>query len=311
MELSNMYKTNFDFIVERAKASLKPLRVAVAGADSENILQGIFDAVDAGFVEATLVGNEEKINVLLKRLKLADKPYTLVTENDENAVVQTSIDLIRSGKADGLLRGSTQTRDFLLPILDKKNGLVPTGNLLTHIALLKLPDYERLLAISDVTMLVRPNISERKQVVQNMVHTLNALGYDHPNIALLSLVETPAFHMPDTIESQTIVHDHQDTPIADCELIGPISYDLIISKEAARLKNYDCPLCGEFDGIVVPNLLTGNLLVKALQMHDHSTSCGVIVGATVPIAITSRSDSREKVFLSLAACAAIPVQSAE
>jgi phosphotransacetylase len=87
--------------------------------------------------------------------------------------------------------------------------------------------------------------------------------------------------------------------------VGPISYDLIVSKEAARLKGYDCPLCGEFDGIVVPDLLTGNLLIKALQMNGHASSCGVVVGARVPIALTSRSDTKEQSFLSLAACAAM------
>ncbi len=304
-----MYKTNFDFIVERAKASLKPVRVAIAGADAENIMLGAFDAVDAGFAEAILVGDKEKITAMLQKLNLTDKPYTLVATDPDESVVQAAINLIKAGKADVLMRGNTQTRDFLMPILNRKNDLMRPGKLLTHIAMLKLQDYDRILAISDVTMLIRPTMGERKKVVQNMVNTFKGLGYEHPNIALLSLVEQPAFHMKDTIESQTIVHDHNDTPIADCELVGPIAYDLIISKEAARLKNFDCNLCGEFDGIVVPNLLAGNLLVKALQIHGKASSCGVIIGAKIPIAITSRSDSKEQSFLSLAVCAALPEQS--
>ena len=144
-----------------------------------------------------------------------------------------------------------------------------------------------------------------------MAGTFKALGYEHPNIALLSLVEKPTFHMQDTVVAQQIVMDHHEKPIADCELVGPIAYDLIISKEAARLKSYDCPLCGEFDGIVTPSLLAGNLLVKVLQMHGRASSCGVIVGATIPIAITSRSDTEEQSFLSLAVCAALPEQEIE
>ena len=122
---------------------------------------------------------------------------------------------------------------------------------------------------------------------------------------LLSLVEKPSFQMRDTVEDQTMVREHQYRPIADCNLAGPIAYDLIMSKEAARLKGYDCPWCGEFDGIVVPNLISGNLLVKVLQHNAGATGCGILVGARIPIAICSRSDEPEQAYLSLAACAAM------
>lgn len=310
-ECLHMYKTNFDFVVNKARAVEKPIRVAIAGADAENILLGAFRAEGAGFAKLILVGDEEKITEMLKRLSLLTREYTIVDEKDENKVVQTAIDLIKAGKADVLMRGNTQTRDFLLPILDKKNELLRKDKLLTQITMLKMPDYDRILAISDVTIIPQPDINQRKHIIKNMVGTFKALGYEHPNIALLSLVEKPTFHMVDTVEAQTIVHDHNEKPIADCELVGPIAYDLIISKEAARLKGYDCPLCGEFDGIVTSSLLAGNMLVKVLQMHGHASSCGVIVGANIPIAITSRSDSEEQAFLSLAVCAALPEQEIE
>ena len=306
-----MYKTNFDFVVDKAKAAGKPIRVAIAGADSENILLGAFEAEAAGFAELILVGDEQKIVKMLKDLSRLSRDYTIVNVEEEKNVVQAAIDLVRQGKADVLMRGNTQTRDFLLPILDKENDLIRKDRLLTQITMLKMPDYNRILAISDVTIIPNPDINQRKQVIKNMAGTFKALGYEHPNIALLSLVEKPTFHMVDTVEAQEIVHDHTEKPIADCELVGPIAYDLIISKEAARLKGYDCPLCGEFDGIVTPSLLAGNMLVKALQMHGHASSCGVIVGANIPIAITSRSDSKEQAYLSLAVCAALPEQDIE
>jgi len=306
-----MYKTNFDFVVEKAKSLKKPVRVAIAGADAENILLGAFQAGTSGVAEPILVGSEEKIVKMLKDLSLLTRKYTIVNVEEGKDVVQAAIDLIKEGKADVLMRGNTQTRDFLLPILDKKNNLLRKDKLLTHITMMKMPDYGRILAISDVTIIPNPDINQRKHVIKNMAGTFKALGYEHPNIALLSLVEKPTFHMVDTVEAQTIVHDHNEKPIADCELVGPIAYDLIISKEAARLKGYDCPLCGEFDGIVTPSLLAGNLLVKALQMHGHASSCGVIVGANIPIAITSRSDSSEQAYLSLAVCAALPEQQIE
>ena len=306
-----MFKTNFDFVVEKARACEKRQRVVIAGADAENILLGAFRAEAEGFVELILVGDEAKISDMLKNLSLVNRKYTIVDEKDYNKVVQVAIDLIKAGKADILMRGNTQTRDFLLPILDKQNGLLRKDKLLTQITMMKMPDYPRILAISDVTIIPQPDINQRKHVIKNMAGTFKALGYEHPNIALLSLVEKPTFHMHDTVEAQTIVHDHKEKPLADCELVGPIAYDLIVSKDAARLKGYDCPLCGEFDGIVTPSLLAGNMLVKVLQMHGHASSCGVIVGANIPIAITSRSDSEEQSFLSLAVCCALPEQEIE
>ena len=303
-----MYKTNFDFVVEKAKAGERKIRVAIAGADNENILQGAFRAEAAGFAQLILVGDEARITKMLKDLSLYDRNYTIIAEPDYEKVVQKSIDLIKMGMADVLMRGNTQTRDFLLPILEKKNELLMPGRLLTHINILKLPDYPRILAVSDVTIVQEPNLSQRKQIIRNMAELFADLGYEKCNIALLALVEKPTFHMPSTVEAQTLAKECASKPIGISNVVGPIAYDLIISKEAARLKGYDCPLCGEFDGIVAPNLLTGNLLVKALQMHDRASGCGVIVGANIPIAITSRSDSQEQAFLSLAVCAALPEQ---
>ena len=299
-----MYKTNFDFIVDKAKQTPKPVKVVIAGADCENILKGAFEAQQAGFVELILTGNQEKIETMLKDLGLISQKYTLIPCPEGKNVVQFAIDLIHAGKAEILMRGNTQTRDFLMPILDKENKLI-SDKLLTQVTMVKFPGYDRILSISDVTVLVHPDEQQRKKVVKNMSELLIKLGYERPKIALLSLIETPAFHMRDTVEAQNIVHDHKQKPISNCDLVGPISYDLIVSKEAARLKGYDCPFSGEFDGIVVPDLLPGNLLIKVLQMNGQASSCGVIVGATIPIAITSRSDTKEQSYLSLAACVAM------
>ena len=299
-----MYKTNFDFIVEKAKQTPKPCKVVIAGADCENILKGAFEAQQAGFVELILTGNQERIETMLKNLGLISQKYTLIPCPENKNVVQFAIDLIHQGKAEILMRGNTQTRDFLMPILDKENKLI-SDKLLTQVTMVKFPGYDRILSISDVTVLVHPDEQQRKKVVKNMSELLIKLGYERPKIALLSLIETPAFHMRDTVEAQNIVHDHKQKPISNCDLVGPISYDLIVSKEAARLKGYDCPFSGEFDGIVVPDLLPGNLLIKVLQMNGQASSCGVIVGATIPIAITSRSDTKEQSYLSLDACVAM------
>ena len=300
--MSETFAHDFDTIVEKAKARQTPARVVIAGADVENILLGAFDAEEDGFVTPILVGNRKKITDMLDRLGLADRKYDLQPVSDDVNVVQYSIEIILAGKADVLMRGNTQTRDFLMPVLNKGNHLLSHG-LMTHVVMLKIPDCEKITAISDVTILVEPSIEQRKEVIKNMVRALRLIGVENPNIALLSLVEKPSFHMRDTVEAQTLVMQQEEEPFAPCNLVGPIPYDLIISKEAARLKNYDCPYCGKFDGIVAPNLLSGNLMIKILENNARANSFGIIMGAKIPIAITSRSDSKEQAYLSLAAAA--------
>ena len=299
------YAEEFKGVGAKAKAAQKPMRVAIAGADVENILLGAFAAQEEGFVEPILVGREKKIREMLKRLGLEDRPYQLQPIDSSANAVQYAIEMIQAGQADALMRGNTQTRDFLMPVLNKANHLIRKDALVTHVVFLKVPGYERVLAISDVTLLIYPDEGERREVARNLVRALNVFGVEKPNIALLSLVETPSFQMRDTVEDDNIVRQHQRRPIADCNIVGPIAYDLIMSKEAARLKNYDCPYCGEFDGIVVPNLSTGNVMIKVLQRNAGATGCGILVGATIPIAICSRSDAPDQAFLSLAACAAM------
>ena len=298
-ELITVAVQNFEQIVEKARQAGRCSRVVIAGADAENILLGAFHAAAEGFAHPVLVGEESKIRPLLERLDLAGRDYELVGTRAGDNPTQRAIDLINQGKGDLLMRGSTQTREFLLPLLDKKNGL-RTDRLITHIDLVSMPEYPKLIAIGDVTVTVRPTLAQKKEIIRNMTDTLRYVEDERPNIALLALVEQPSFHMNDTIEARDLVKEHERRPIADCTLSGPIAYDLILSKEAARLKGYDNPLCGDFDGIVAPSLLAGNLIVKCWQMHAHARTCGTIVGAKIPVAITSRSDSADVAYLSLA-----------
>ena len=299
------YAPQFETIVTKARAEGKRIRVALAGADSENILKGLFEAEADGFVEPILIGNYKRIIEMLERLGLKDRRFDLQPVDDSTNVVQYAIEMIKSGNADALMRGNTSTRDFLMPVLNKANHLVRDDRLVTHVVFLKIPGYEKLLAISDVTLLINPSADGRREVLKNIVRALRVFDIEHPNIALLAMVEKPSFQMRDTVEDQTMVREHLSRPIADCNIAGPIAYDLIMSKEAARLKGFDCPYCGEFDGIVVPNLMSGNLLTKVLQINGGATGCGILVGAKIPIAITSRSEMPDKAYLSLAACTAM------
>ena len=296
---------NFDNILARVPKMPRPMRVILAGSDGENMLRGLFQAQKEGFVQPVLVGDRARTLVQLEKLGLEHEPYTMVDTPPGHNVTQAAIDIIHAGDGDVLMRGNLPTRDFLMPVLDGKNGL-RTQRLMSHVSLASIPEYPKLLALSDMTVIVNPNPMQKKAIIKNMADALKAFGYENPKLALMALVETVNFHMPDTIEAQRLVSEQKQKPFADCELWGPISYDLIVSQEACRLKNYECPWAGGgFDGIVAQDLIAANTLVKSWLIHAHAVTCGAVVGAKVPIALTSRSANEEETFLSLVFCAVL------
>ena len=308
----HIYEKEFDFVIHRAKSLDRPARMVVAGADCENIIKAVFEAEAQGFCQPILVGAKERVITLLKTLGLFERSYVISDvsdyevsdpHSDYHPYMMRAINIINDGLGDILVRGNTSTRNFLMPILDKKNNLV--DGLVSEVALLKVPYYDKVLALSDVSVLINPSEGQRKKVVKNIVHVLNHLGIQRPKVAVLSLVEKPSFHMRDTVEAQNIVRSHIMEPIADCELVGPIPWDLIVSKEAARLKGYNNPHCGEFDAVLMPNVMAGNTVMKVLTMSANVNACGVLAGTKVPVAITSRSSMEEQVFLSLCVAAAM------
>ena len=222
---------------------------------------------------------------------------------DYHVYMIRALHIINDGLGDILVRGNTSTRSFLMPILDKKIGIA--NGLVSEVALLKVPYYDKVLALSDTSVCINPSEGQRKKIVKNIVYVLNHLGIERPKIGVLALVEKPSFHMRDTVEAQNIVRSHKMEPVADCELVGPIPWDLIVSKEAARLKKYDCPYCGEFDAVLMPNVMAGNTVMKVLSMSANVNACGVLAGTKVPVAIASRSSSEEQAYLSLCVAAAM------
>ena len=214
----NIYEKEFDFVIERAKALRRPARMVVAGADTENILDAVFIAQEQGFCKPVLVGEEAKILATLEKLGLKDRQYQLCAIAEGENVVQHAIDVINVGMGDVLVRGNTSTRDFLMPILNKANKMV-RSNPISEVSLIKVPYYDKVLALSDVSVVIEPSVEQRKRIICNLVEVLNTLGIKHPNVAVLSLVEKPSFHMRDTVEAQTIARAHAQEPIADCEVV--------------------------------------------------------------------------------------------
>ena len=294
---------NFDKILERVPKMSRPMRVILAGSDGENMLKGIFAAQEKGLVQPVLVGDRARTITVLEQFGLEREPYTMVDTPPGHNITQEAIDIINAGDGDVLMRGNIPTRDFLMPVLDKTNKL-RTERLMSHVSLASLPEYPKLLALSDMTVVIKPNMTQKKAIIKNTADALKAFGYENPKLALLSLVEKVTFHMQDTVEAQRLVSEQKQRPFADCELWGPIAYDLILSKEAARLKNYDCPWSGGgFDGIIAPDLSTAPsarssapacqlLSPAAAQMRRRPTSPSSSAPSSTPGAKSARPRAR-------------------
>ena len=193
--MDHIYEKEFDFVISRAKSLDRPARMVVAGAECENIIKAVFEAEAQGFCEPILVGYKDRIVAMLKELGLHERKYVLsdVTgcelpdlSTDYHIYMKRAISIINDGLGDILVRGNTSTRNFLIPILDKKNNL--TNGLVSEVALLKVPYYDKVLALSDVSVLINPSEGQRKKVVKNIVYVLEHLGIHRPKIVVLALL---------------------------------------------------------------------------------------------------------------------------
>ena len=298
---------NFDDLLAKVPHRDRPLKVAVAGsAGCDDRLRGVFQAVQEGIYDKPIMLTRRawEMRERLEQMGLDKEPYDLIEVPVDQHVATIAVDVVRKGGADVILRGGALAHDFLAPLMDRNNGLRKEGRLMSHVSLATLPEYPKLLALADMAVIVHPDVSMKRSIIRNTVEALDALGVENPKLALMSLVEKGTFRMEDTVEAQSLVYEQKRRPFVDAELWGPISYDLIMSKDAARMKKYECPYTGGgFDGIIAPELTTANTLLKSWLIHAKSTVCGAVIGAQVPIAFTSRFATAEETYLSLAFCA--------
>jgi phosphate butyryltransferase len=289
---------NFKDFIKKVQKNDSIKRVAVAAAHDEHTLEAVFKAAGDKLVEPVLVGNKEKIEEILKKLNLKYEPANIInTESDKEAAEKT-VELIHENKADFIMKGKLQTADLLKAVVDKEKGL-RTGNVISHVAILEIPAYRKLIAVTDGGMVMYPNLDEKKQILENSVNVFLAMGYECPKVAVLCAVETVNPKMPETVDADTLKNMNRDGEIKDCMVEGPISLDLTFNKESAEIKGYSSPVTGDADILLVPNITTGNIMSKALIEMAGATMAGMVVGAKVPIVLTSRGASSEEKYLSL------------
>lgn len=289
--------TSFEQMAGRAKALKTRRRVALAGAHDLHSLEAVLEAREKGIVEPVLVGERAAVEAALASLGRAADGLEIVDSAGENPGAAAAR-CVRDNRADFLMKGGIDTRDILKPVLDKSNGLA-TGRTMCGFAIAQLPSYHKLIANADGAMLIQPTLEEKRDTIISSVAVLRSLGIAQPKVAVLCAAEKVSEKMPDTVDAAKLAELNRSGVIADCTVTGPISYDLIMSRESAAIKGFDCPHCGDFDLILSPNIATGNTLTKCWAYSAGAVWAGMVLGARVPIVLVSRGSSAEEKYYSL------------
>ena len=212
---------------------------------------------------------------------------------------------MKTGKADFLMKGMIETREILGPVVKKENDL-RTGAVMSHVVFFdRIPHRDRFIVQTDGGMIMYPTLSDKKAILENAVAALRAIGFECPRMAVLAPIETVNPKMIETVEANALKEMFLRGEIEDCFVEGPISYDIAMSEEFAKHKKFDCPYCGDFDALIMPNMAAGNILGKCWTATCDSLMGGIIMGAKVPIILDSRSSSSEEKYYAIAIAALI------
>lgn len=294
---------SFEELIKKVQKSESKKIVAVVAAHDEHTLQAVFKAKKDNIVEPLLIGDKTKIKKILDGLNESiDDAQIIEAENDTVAAMK-AVELVNDKKADFIMKGKIQTADLLRAVVNKEKGL-RTGKIMSHFVFNEIPNYHKLIVTTDGGMMMYPDVNEKKQIIENAVNTLIAMGYEKPKVAVLAAVEKVNPKMPESVDAGLLKEMNQKGEIKDCIVEGPISYDLTMSRESAEIKGYSSPVVGDADILIVPNIAAGNILGKALVYSAGAKMAGFIVGAKVPIVLTSRGSSAEEKYLSLVLSAA-------
>jgi phosphate acetyltransferase len=282
-----------------ATENLPALVTAVAHPCDETSLRGAFEAADAGMIVPILVGPKDRISSLAQHLSIDLRGIELVDAPHSEAAAEKAVELVRTGRAELLMKGSLHSDELLAAVTKRETGL-RTGRRISHVFVIDVPTHPNTLFITDAAVNITPDLQAKRDIVQNAIDLYTGLGLGTPKVAILSAVETVNPSIPSTIDAAALCKMADRGQIIGGELDGPLAFDNAVSPEAARIKGIKSPVAGQAQILVVPDLEAGNMLAKNLTFLSHADAAGIVLGARVPIILTSRAD---KVRTRMASCA--------
>ena len=279
----------YQALLDRCR-DITPITTAVAYPCEATALTGAIEAAEAGLIEPILVGPAEKIREVAAKAGLNIGPYPMEESPDPKSSAAKAVEMIRSARAEVLMKGSLHTDDLLGAVVSSATGL-RTGRRISHAFVMSVPTYPKPLIITDAAINIAPDLDAKRDIVQNAIDLARSLGRDKPKVAILSAVETVTTKIPSTIDAAALCKMADRGQITGGILDGPLAMDNAISPEAAKTKGIASPVAGEADILVAPDLEAGNILAKQLTFLANADAAGIVLGARVPIILTSRADS--------------------
>jgi phosphate acetyltransferase len=269
---------------------LPPMTTAVVHPCSDEALKGAIDAAQRHLITPILIGPEKKIRAVAASEEIDITPYRLVPTEHSHHAAEVGVAMVRAGQAEMLMKGSLHTDELLHEVMKKEGGL-RTERRLSHCFLMAVPTYARPIIVTDAAINILPTLEEKVDICQNAIELAHAVGIAVPKVAVLSAVETVTPKIPSTIDAAALCKMADRGQIKGGLVDGPLAFDNAIDEAAAKTKGIVSPVAGRADILVVPNLEAGNMLAKQLTFMADAEAAGIVIGARVPIILTSRADS--------------------
>lgn len=279
----------YERLLERCNA-LSPVPTAVVHPCERTALAGAIEAGEKGLIDPVLVGPATKIRAIAESSGLSLAGIQIINTPHSEASAAKAVELVRGSQVELLMKGSLHTDELLGAVVSREAGL-RTGRRVSHVFIMDVPAYHKVLVVTDAAINIAPALEDKLDICQNAIDLAIDLGVTQPKVAILAAVETVTTKMPATIDAAALCKMAERGQITGGILDGPLAFDNAISKEAAGIKRIQSPVCGDPDIMLVPDLEAGNMLAKQLAYLANADSAGLVLGARVPIILTSRADN--------------------
>ncbi|MFC2480455.1 MAG: bifunctional enoyl-CoA hydratase/phosphate acetyltransferase [Bacteroides sp.] len=278
-------------------------RLVAAYANDAHTIEAVAAAVQAGIVEATLVGDRDTILKVCQEQKVEASQFEIVQESVDTKAVATAISLINEGRGDILMKGLVTTDRYMRGILNKEKGLLPPKAVLSHVTVMQIPTYHKLLVVGDVAIIPAPDFNQKVAITNYLITIAKTLGIETPKVALLAATEQVSTGMPACVEAAVLSKMGDRGQIQGALLEGPLALDVAVNAEAAKIKKLTSQVAGDADCLLFPNIESGNVFFKTCTKFAKAELGAMVMGAKVPCILTSRGDSVKSKMYSIALAA--------
>jgi phosphate butyryltransferase len=286
-------------------ARKKPVqKLAVAAAEGEHVFKASIKAKNEGIVKPVFIGDKQRIIEIARKLQINASELEIIDSKDQADSCDEAFHLASIGKADIVMKGLVSTSTFLKALLNKNYGLIK-NSILSHLAIFETPFYHKILGITDAAINIAPNLRDKAEIIKNAVEAYNNMGVDKPRVGVLAAIENVNPKMKATVHASKLKIMNEKQQIKNCIVDGPLALDNAVSQSAARHKGIQSDVAGDVDILVTPDINSGNILYKSLNFLGGSVCAALVLGAAVPVILTSRADSDQSKYMSIAFAVAI------